>query len=56
VLLIECPRYLFPYARRLVSELTSEGGFPPFLLEPMDFGAIYAQRKMAEEQQPVGQA
>jgi preprotein translocase subunit SecB len=47
VLLIECPRYLFPYARRIVSELTSEGGFPPFLIEPLDFRAIYAQRKGA---------
>jgi preprotein translocase subunit SecB len=56
VLLIECPRFLFPYARRIVSEMTSEGGFPPFLLEPLDFATIYAQRKAAEAQQPVGQA
>jgi preprotein translocase subunit SecB len=56
VLLIECPRFLFPYARRVVSEMTSEGGFPPFLLEPLDFAAIYAQRKAAEAQQPIGQA
>jgi len=56
VLLIECPRYLFPYARRVVSEMTSEGGFPPFLLEPLDFANIYAQRKAAEAQPTVGQA
>ena len=57
VLLIEAPRYLFPYARRLVSDLTSEGGFPPFLLEPLDFASIYAQRKaQGSLQQPVGQA
>ncbi len=57
VLLIECPRYLFPYARRIVSEMTSEGGFPPFLIEPLDFRAIYAQRKGAAlQQQAVGQA
>jgi preprotein translocase subunit SecB len=56
VLLIECPRFLFPYARRIVSEMTSEGGFPPFLLEPLDFATIYAQRKAAEAQQTVGQA
>lgn len=56
ILLIECPRYLFPYARRIVSEMTSEGGFPPFLIEPLDFRAIYAQRKAAADQQVVGQA
>ena len=56
VLLVECPRFLFPYARRIVSEMTSEGGFPPFLLEPLDFATIYAARKAAEAQQPVGQA
>lgn len=56
VLLIECPRFLFPYARRVVSEMTSEGGFPPFLLEPLDFAAIYAQRKAAEAQPAMGQA
>jgi preprotein translocase subunit SecB len=56
VLLIEAPRYLFPYARRIVSEMTSEGGFPPFLLEPLDFASIYAQRKAAAQQPPIAQA
>ena len=56
VLLIECPRFLFPFARRIVADLTSEGGFPPFLLEPFDFAAIYAQRKAAALEQPIGQA
>jgi preprotein translocase subunit SecB len=56
VLLIEAPRYMFPYARRIVSDMTSEGGFPPFLLEPMDFAAIYAQRKAQAAQQPIAQA
>jgi preprotein translocase subunit SecB len=56
VLLVEAPRYLFPYARRIVSDMTSEGGFPPFLLEPLDFASIYAQRKAAAQQQPIGLA
>jgi len=56
VLLIECPRFLFPFARRMVADLTTEGGFPPFLLEPLDFASIYAQRKATEAQQAVGQA
>jgi preprotein translocase subunit SecB len=45
VLLIECPRYLFPFARRIIAEVTAEGGFPPFLLDPIDFAAVYQARK-----------
>jgi preprotein translocase subunit SecB len=55
VLLIECPRYLFPFARRIISDITTEGGFPPFLLDPIDFAGVYAARK-AEEGQQVGHA
>jgi len=55
VLLIECPRYLFPFARRTIADLTGEGGFPPFMLEPIDFGAVYLARQAATTQQ-TGQA
>ena len=55
VLLIECPRFLFPYARRLISDVTTEGGFPPFLLDPIDFAGVYASRKAQVEGQ-VGTA
>jgi preprotein translocase subunit SecB len=48
VLLIECPRYLFPFARRIIAEVTSEGGFPPFLLDPIDFAGVYQARKSQE--------
>ena len=48
VLLIECPRYLVPFARRIIAEVTSEGGFPPFLLDPIDFAGVYAARKAEE--------
>jgi preprotein translocase subunit SecB len=44
-LMTECPRYLFPFARRIIADLIVDGGFPPFLLEPLDFGAIYASRQ-----------
>lgn len=44
LLLIECPRYLFPFARRIVADAITEGGFPPFLLDPIDFAQVYAQR------------
>jgi preprotein translocase subunit SecB len=50
VLLIECPRYLFPFARRIIAEVTSEGGFPPFLLDPIDFAGVYTARKAQEAQ------
>src|ERR1043166_396080 len=48
VLLIECPRYLFPFARRIIADITSEGGFPPFLLDPIDFAGVYTARKAQE--------
>ena len=56
VLLIECPRYLFPFARRIIAEVTSEGGFPPFLLDPIDFSAVYLARKQQQGSMEVGHA
>lgn len=53
-LLIECPRMLFPFVRRIVSDLTRDGGFPPVNLEVVDFVAIYRQelaRRVAAAQQ-----
>src|ERR1700741_726589 len=55
VLLIECPRFLFPFARRIISDITAEGGYPPFMLDPIDFAGVYAARK-AEEGGQVGHA
>jgi preprotein translocase subunit SecB len=55
VLLIECPRFLFPFARRVIADVTSDGGFPPFMLDPIDFAAAYAARR-AQLGQPIGQA
>ena len=49
VLLIECPRYLFPFARRIIGDLTADGGFPPFMLEPLDFAAVYQARLAAQQ-------
>jgi len=45
VLLVECPRLLFPYARNLLGEMTREGGFPPVLLQPIDFVALWQSRR-----------
>jgi preprotein translocase subunit SecB len=56
LLLIECPRLMFPFLRKVVAELTMEGGFPPFVLDPIDFAALYAQRRMEAGGGPLGQA
>jgi preprotein translocase subunit SecB len=49
VLFIECPALLFPFVRRLVGDLTREGGFPPLLLDPIDFATLYRQRLMQNQ-------
>ncbi len=56
VLMIECPRYLFPFARKVVADLSIEGGFPPFMLEPLDFAALYAARRAQAGGPVVGTA
>lgn len=56
VLLIECPRFLFPFARRVIADITSEGGFPPFLIDPIDFAGVYASRKAQAEGVVIGNA
>ena len=45
MLLIECPRLLFPFARNIVADATRDAGFPPVLLSPVDFRALYSQQK-----------
>ncbi len=50
ITLIECPRLLFPFARQVMSEATRNGGFPPLLLDPVDFASLYRQR-LAQQQQ-----
>jgi preprotein translocase subunit SecB len=44
VLLIEIPRLIFPYARQILSDLTMHGGYPPLMLNPVDFQALYVER------------
>lgn len=53
---IFCPNYLLPYARQVVSDLLIKGGFPPFLLPPVNFDALFAQasaRAQQQQQQPA---
>jgi preprotein translocase subunit SecB len=42
-LLIECPRLMFPYVRRIISDVTRDGGFPPLNVDQVDFMALYRQ-------------
>jgi preprotein translocase subunit SecB len=54
VLLIECPRLLFPFARRVIADATRDGGFPPLMMEPIDFMQLFQRHKTAAA--PVAQA
>ncbi len=47
VLLVECPRILFPFARNILADVTRDGGFPPVLLQPIDFVALWQARRNA---------
>jgi preprotein translocase subunit SecB len=50
VVMIECPRLLFPFARQIVAESVRNGGFPPLYIDPIDFVALYRQRVAAAQQ------
>ncbi|MBX6376892.1 MAG: protein-export chaperone SecB [Acetobacteraceae bacterium] len=59
VLLVECPRLLFPFARNILADVTRDGGFPPVLLSPIDFVALWQSRRggmQPEGQPPAGVA
>ena len=46
MILIECPRLLFPFARQIMADMTQNGGYPPIMLEPPDFAAMYREEMM----------
>ena len=49
-----CPHTLFPYARRAITDLVADGGFPPLVLQPINFDQIYAQRMQEAKAQSNG--
>jgi len=54
VLFVDCPTILFPFVRRVLADVVRDGGFPPLLLDPIDFAKLYAQnmaREKGEQQQ-----
>ncbi len=50
-LMIECPRMLFPFARRIISDVTRDGGFPPVNVDNIDFVNLYRQQLLARQAQ-----
>ncbi len=45
VCLMECPRHIFPFARRIIADVTRDGGFPPMMIDPIDFASLYRQQQ-----------
>ncbi len=53
VIMIECPRLLFPFAREIIANAVRNGGFPPLLLDPVDFVNLYRQRVAENQAKPA---
>lgn len=56
ILLIEAPRLLFPFARTIIADATRDGGFPPLMIQPIDFVQLFRSRMEAAQNQQVGHA
>ena len=56
VMMIECPRLLFPFAREIIATTVRNGGFPPLYIDPIDFVGLYRQRMAEMGQQQPGTA
>jgi preprotein translocase subunit SecB len=55
-LMSECPRFLFPFARQIIADMSTQGGFPPFLLDPIDFSSLYLSQRAQAQGAVAGQA
>ncbi len=53
ILLIYCPNLLFPFLRRILTNVTTDAGLSPLMLDPIDFADLYARRKAAAEATPI---
>ena len=49
LIMIECPRLLFPFARRVIADATRDGGFSPLMLDPIDFAGLYSQNMKKQQ-------
>lgn len=50
LLAIHCPAMIFPFARKIIADVTQDGGFQPLMIDPIDFGALFHKKMMEEEQ------
>jgi len=53
VLFVDCPTLLFPFMRRVLADIVRDGGFPPLMLDPIDFGRLYAQNLAQAQATPT---
>lgn len=49
LIMVDCPFVLFPFARRVIADVTRDGGFPPLMLDPIDFHSLYLQNRQKIE-------
>ena len=56
VLFVDCPTILFPFLRRVLADVTRDGGFPPLMLDPIDFGRLYAENAARAQVEPQSTA
>jgi preprotein translocase subunit SecB len=52
VLMVHCPFLMFPFVREIVARLTQSGGYPPLMLEPIDFASIYMEKQKSKSESP----
>lgn len=55
IMFIECPRQILPFARRVIADVTRDGGYPPLMLDNIDFAALYRQKLDQLRQQPAAE-
>lgn len=55
VMFVDCPTLIFPFVRRVIADVVRDGGFPPLMLDPIDFSGLYAQNAGKGEQVAKGQ-
>lgn len=50
LLAVHCPAIIFPYARKIIADVTQDGGFQPLMIDPVDFGVLYSKKMMEAEE------
>ena len=50
LLAVHCPALIFPYARKIIADVTQDGGFQPLMIDPVDFGVLYSKKMMVDDE------